>query len=164
MRRRAGVENRERGSGFREGAACGAYLSGKNTQNFERERRIAEHQIGEAFTAHEAEFRAFRGFSCEGVRLIADKSGQAEQRSRGNMRADDFLAGQRSHTQGGGARAKNIEAVGQISLVEEDAIRVAGNQGRSRFERFQQLLVGYEGRGIELQGQTPSASKWETGA
>lgn len=109
------------------------------------------HERVEVFAGDETELSAGVGEGGEGVRLVADKTGESEQRAGDGLDGDDGLGQLRNHGECDVTRVEDVKTDGELSLAEEDALFVAGNEGGLFLECLDQFRIGYESGGVELQ-------------
>jgi hypothetical protein len=103
-------------SALEDGVSCGTDFCGEDLEDFEGHEGIVLHEGVEVFAGDEAETRAGVGDGCEGVGLVADQGGKAEQRAGDGANGDDRLSGLRSHGKGDFAADEDVKADCGISL------------------------------------------------
>ena len=94
-----------------DGVSCGADFGGEDLEDFEGHQGIALHEGIEVFAGNEAESGTGLGGCGEGVGLIADQGGQAEERAGDGADGDDGVGAVRSHGERDFAFVEDVEAV-----------------------------------------------------
>lgn len=101
-----------------DGVSCGTDFGGEDLEDFEGHEGIVLHEGVEVFAGDEAKARAGFGNRCEGVGLVADQGGKAEQRTGDGANGDYGLGSLRSHGEGDDAAFEDVEADRGIPLQE----------------------------------------------
>lgn len=100
-------------------------LSSKEIQNPEGQGRLGQHELFEVLSAEKADPRACAGGCGEGVGLVTDDGGEAEEGVRQRLRCEKRLVPPGNHTERDAALVKNMQTRGGIVLPEERAVLFA---------------------------------------
>jgi hypothetical protein len=143
-----------------EGAAGGADFGGEDLEDLEGEGGIGLHEAGELVAAEVAKAGASMGGGSEGVRLVSDEAGKAQERAIGSLDGHNLAPSGRGHGKGDSSLVEDVETGGVIALMKENMVVVVSDTGGVAHQRLDELGVGDEGCRVESKNGRIQVHDW----
>lgn len=143
-----------------EGVAGGADFCGEDLEDLEGQELVAGHEGKELFAGDVAEFGAGVGDGGEGIWLVADEAGKAEDGAGVRLEGEKLFALRGVHGEGCVAALEDVETVGIVALLEQDAEVVAHDGGGFWLESVEEFGIGVKCGGVESHVQSPGRGIW----
>src|ERR1019366_8553157 len=113
----------------------------QHLQDPERQGRLRAHQVDKVVAGQHAHFGAVHSFRGQRVGLRPNHRRHAQQRARSRLDAQQCIA-VRHVGQNGGASSENVDTLGRIALMKENAVPAEGNRLSPLLQLFNQIRSG----------------------